>query len=165
MDRKVESTASTAAVREVSITSLINAPREEVWRAWTDAKLVAKWWGPHGFTVPMCKLDARPGGSILIHMRGPKDSAFDVVMPVTGTFQEVTVPARLVFRSRALSDALGQPQLETLNTVTFEEFSGRTRLTLHAAVVKAAPSAAAAIAGMEQGWRESLERLASLVTT
>ena len=73
-----------------------------------------------------------------------------------GMFHEVTAPERLVFTSSSLEDAAGNPQLETLNTITFDEYNGKTRLTLHAKVVKAAPAAAGAIAGMEQGWTQSL---------
>lgn len=164
MDQKVE-VRSNAALRDISITSLINAPREVVWRAWTEPKHVAKWWGSHGFTAPVCKLDVRPGGAILIHMRGPRGSPFDVETPMQGIFQEVSVPMRLVFGSSALFAAAGNTQVETLNTVTFEEYNGRTRLTLHAAVSCANAAATGAVAGMEQGWRESLERLAKLVST
>ncbi len=163
MDQKVE-VRSSAALRDISITSLINAPREAVWRAWTEPKHLAKWWGPHGFTAPVCKLDVRPGGAILIHMRGPRGSPFEGETPMQGIFQEVSVPMRLVFGGRAPFDAGGDTQLEALNTVTFEEYNGRTRLTLHAAVRCATPAATGAVAGMEQGWRESLERLAKLVS-
>jgi len=53
------------------ITRVVNASRSLVFKAWTDAKDVAQWWGPRGFTNPVCELDVRPGGAIRIHMRGP----------------------------------------------------------------------------------------------
>ncbi len=52
----------------------LNAPRELVWKAWTDAKHLAQWWGPKGFTNPVCEVDVRPVGGILIHMRAPSVS-------------------------------------------------------------------------------------------
>src|SRR5512133_1069200 len=55
----------------VTLTRTFDAPREVVWRAWTDPKLLAKWWGPRMFTTPRCEVDVRPGGAILIDMRGP----------------------------------------------------------------------------------------------
>ncbi len=54
--------------KTILITRVFNAPREIVWKAWTDPKQMAKWWGPHEFTNPVCKMDVRPGGEILIHM-------------------------------------------------------------------------------------------------
>jgi uncharacterized protein YndB with AHSA1/START domain len=148
---------------ELVITRIFGAPRELVFKAWTDPKHIAQWWGPHGFTNPLCEWDARPGGAILVHMRGPKGSVFDMVMPMKGMFHEVAAPGRLVFTSSALGDETGQPQLEVHNTVTFTEHNGKTRLTLHAKVVKSTPAAAGALAGMEQGWTESLERLAAVL--
>ena len=74
---------------------------------WTDAKHLAAWWGPHGWTNPRSKADARPGGKILIHMHAPDGTVY----PMTGTFREVVVPARLVF-----SD--GQPTKEVDGTKT-----------------------------------------------
>lgn len=148
-----------AGKADLVLTRIFDAPRELVWKAWTDARQVELWWGPHDFTNPLCEWDARPGGSILVRMRGPEGSQFDFVMPMKGKFHEVVAPERLVFTSSALEDAAGNPQLETLNTVTFTEYDGKTTLTLHAKVVKAAPAAAAAIAGMEQGWSQSLEKL------
>ena len=96
-------------------------------------------------------------------MHGPAGSPFDMVLPMKGMFHEVTAPGRMVFTSTAMEDAAGQAQLETLNTITFEDYNGKTKLTLHAKIVKATPGAANAIAGMEQGCSESLERLAALL--
>jgi uncharacterized protein YndB with AHSA1/START domain len=86
-----------------------------------------------------------------------------MVMPMKGRFLEVTALERLIFTSTALEDTAGNPQLETLNTITFEEYNGKTRLTLHAKIVKTAPAAAGAIAGMEQGWSQSLEKLTAFL--
>jgi uncharacterized protein YndB with AHSA1/START domain len=66
---------------DLVITRIFDAPRELVWKAWTDPKHVDQWWGPHGFTNPLCEWDARPGVKILVHMRGPKGSPFDFDMP------------------------------------------------------------------------------------
>lgn len=147
----------------VSITRIFSAPRALVWQAWTDPQLLAQWWGPHEFTAPLCELDVRPGGAILVHMRGPAGSPFDRIMPMKGTFREVRAPERLVFVSSAFHDEAGNPQLEVLNTVTLEDDAGRTRLTLHAVVIKSTPAVAGAIAGMKAGWTQSIEKLAAQV--
>lgn len=142
--------------REVIITRIIAAPRDLVFKAWTHPKHVAQWWGPKGFTNPVCELDVRPGGAILIHMRGPDG----VVYPMNGVFREIVEPERLVFTSSAFEDEEGNPQLEALNTITFAEHDGKTKLTVHAVVLKAGPGTEGALAGMEEGWNQSLDRLA-----
>jgi len=146
--------------REVAITRVFDAPRSLVFKMWTDPKHMAQWWGPHGFTNPVCKLDARPGGAILIHMRGPDG----IVYPMTGVFREIVEPERLVFTAVA-EDLQGNPLLEALTTVTFVEQGGKTKLTVHAKAIGLAPEAPQMLAGMEAGWTQSLERLAELVAS
>ncbi|MGZ3593758.1 MAG: SRPBCC domain-containing protein, partial [Syntrophales bacterium] len=84
--------------RVLVITRFFDAPRDIVFKAWTDEKLVAQWWGPNGFANPVCELDARPGGAIHIDMRGPDG----VVYPMKGIFHEIAEPERLVFTSSAI---------------------------------------------------------------
>ena len=140
---------------------IIDAPRELVFEAWTDPKHMAQWWGPKYFTNPVCELDARPGGAILIHMRGPDGAVY----PMTGEFIEVVPPERLVMISRAFDEKEGNFLLEDLTTVTFAEQEGKTKLIVQAVVTRAAPEAAGALAGMEEGWNQSLDRLAELLAT
>ncbi len=146
--------------KELALTRVFDAPRELVFKVWTDPKHVAQWWGPRGFTNPVCELDLRPGGAILIHMRSPDG----IVYPMTGVFQEVVPPERLVFTSAAL-DSDGNPMFEVLTTVTFAEEGGKTKQILRARVIKKTAQAAPYLAGMEQGWTQSLERLAAYVST
>ncbi len=155
-----EQTTDTAN-REVVISRVFDAPRDLVFEAWADPQRVAQWWGPHGFTAPLCQWDARPGKTILVHMHGPKGSPFDYDMPMGGVFHEVRAPERLVFITNAMADETGQPQLEVRNTATFDEYNGKTKITLQAVVLKSTPAVAGAIAGMEQGWTQSLEKLAA----
>ena len=68
--------------------------------------------------------------------------------------------APMVFTSGTFEDAEGNPQLEVFTTVTFAEHEGKTKLTLQAVVVKSAPEVAVALDGMEEGWSQSLDRLA-----
>ena len=160
MAPKVEP-ARESAERKLKITRVFDAPREVVFKAWTDPKLLAQWWGPKGFTNPVCELDVRPGGAIRVHMRGPDGTVY----PMGGKFHEIVEPERIVFTSTAHEDETGEPQLEVFNTVTFAEHNGKTTLTLHAVVVKSGPGTATALAGMEQGWTESLERLERFTST
>jgi len=158
-----EATSSSAAgqVRqELSLARIFGAPRGLVFKAWTDPKHMAQWWGPRGFTNPVCELDVRPGGLIRIDMRGPDATIY----PMKGVFHEIVEPERLVFTSTALEDEHCKPLLEILNTITFEDYNGLTKLPLHARLVtkdfKMTPQVAAAVSGLEQGWSESLYRLA-----
>jgi uncharacterized protein YndB with AHSA1/START domain len=146
------------ARREVILTRIFDAPPQLVWMAWTDPRHMAQWWGPKGFTNPVCELDVRQGGAIRIHMRAPNGA----VHPMTGNFEEVIPPERLVFTFVA-RDQDGNPLLEGRTTVTFEDVGGRTTLTVHARAVGVAPIAPQMLAGMEMGWTQSLERLAELV--
>src|SRR6266481_4347483 len=163
--RRRKKTMATGSIKtneekELVLTRVFDAPRELVFKVWTDPKHVAQWWGPRGFTNPVCELDLRPRGAILIHMRSPDG----IVYPMTGVFQEVVPPERLVFTSAAL-DSDGNPMFEVLTTVTFAEEGGKTKQILRARVIKKTAQAAPYLAGMEQGWTQSLERLAAYVST
>jgi uncharacterized protein YndB with AHSA1/START domain len=144
--------------RELVITRIFDAPRSLVFKMWTDPTHMAQWWGPRGFTNPVCDMDVRPGGAIRIVMRGPGG----VDYPMTGVFHEIVAPERLVLTT-AVDDADGNRVLEAHNTVTFAEHGGKTTLTVRARIVKATAAAAPMLAGMEAGWGQSLERLAALV--
>jgi uncharacterized protein YndB with AHSA1/START domain len=91
----------TNEAQELVLTRVFDAPRELVFKAWTDPQRVAQWWGPRCFTNPVCELDVRPAGAIRIHMRGPDGTVY----PMTGVYQ-VVEPERIVFTSAAL-DAEG----------------------------------------------------------
>lgn len=154
-------TNPTAVGTEVVLTRMFNAPRELVYRAWTDPELLARWWGPKDFTNPVCEVDARPGGKIRIDMTGPDGTAY----PMGGEFVEVDPPGRLVFTSSAFEDENGEPGLEDHNTVTFEAVEGsKTLVTLTAVVTVARPEFYEALSGMEEGWSQSFDRLDDLVS-
>jgi uncharacterized protein YndB with AHSA1/START domain len=141
--------------RALVLTRIFDAPRELVWRAWTDPKHLAQWWGPQGFTNPVCEIDLRPGGRLRIVMRAPDG----VEYPMIGVFREISPPARLVFTNIAV-DQVGKPILDGLTTVLFVEQDGKTKLTLQTRAAVLVDYAAAYLAGMEAGWTQSLERLA-----
>ena len=149
-----------AMVREISITRIFAAPRDLVWRAWTEAEQLARWFMPHGFTVPECRVDLRVGGSFRMTVRAPDGSE----SPTGGEFKEIDPPRRLVFTSTGFDGPDGVPMLEVLNTATFADLGDKTELTLHAVVTKASPEMAAPLAGMEEGWLQSLEKLDGLLT-
>ena len=141
---------------EFVITREFDAPRELVFRAWTDVKQLAQWWGPRGFTNPVCEWDVRPGGKIYDVMRAPNGSKF----PMGGKFVEIVPPEKLVFSCGAL-DEKGKLLFEFLHTAIFTERNGKTKLTLHSRVTMTTPEASRYIGGFETGMTLSLERLAN----
>jgi uncharacterized protein YndB with AHSA1/START domain len=143
------------AEQVLNISRTMKAARAIVFKAWTDQKQLAQWWGPRGFTNPVCELDARPGGAIHIEMRGPDGTRY----PMKGIVHEITWPERLVTISSAFEDEKGEPRLEVRNTVLFVGMGDRTKVMLTAAVIKATAAAAEAVEGMETGWNQSLDRL------
>lgn len=144
-------------IQESVVEHVCKARRELVFKAWTRPEYVAQWWGPHGFTNPVCEWDAQPSGKILIHMRAPDGTVY----PMTGEFREVVAPERLVFISTPLNSA-GEAMFEILNTVTLVEKGDTTLVTVHARVLHATSEAAVHLRGMEQGWSQALERLAGI---
>src|SRR5277367_5662630 len=140
--------------KEFVITREFDAPRELVFKVWTDPKRLAQWWGPRGFTNPVCEWDARPGREIYVVMRAPNGARY----PMGGEFREVTAPEKLVFTSGAL-DEKGEMLFEFLHTATFTEANGKTKLTLHSRVTKTTDEANKYIGGFEAGMTKSLEKL------
>jgi uncharacterized protein YndB with AHSA1/START domain len=144
---------------EVTLTRIFDAPRDMVWKAWTDPTMLARWWGPKGFTNPVCEADVRVGGKILIHMQAPDGT----VHPMTGTFDEIAEPECLVFRAVPV-DRNGVALLESLTTVTFHDLGDKTKVIVHASAAPLQPIGVDMLKGMDMGWSQSLERLAQLVT-
>jgi len=142
----------------VVFTRALDAPRSAVFKAWTDPEQLAQWWGPKSFTNPVCKADARPGGALYIVMRAPGGAEY----PMGGTFHEVVPPEKLVFTA-TVDDARGSRVLETHNTVTLTEQGGRTLIEVRVRVVKATVEATPMLAGMREGWSQTLDRLSQFV--
>jgi uncharacterized protein YndB with AHSA1/START domain len=147
-----------AAERELTITRILDAPRELVFKAWTEPEHLMRWWGPHCFTNPACEVDLRPGGKWRIVMRAPDGTEY----PCGGVYREIVPPERLVFTNNAF-DQQGTPLLEGLTTVTFLEVGDKTKLVLETRAVGLVSYAAQMLAGMEAGWTQSLEKLAEFV--
>jgi uncharacterized protein YndB with AHSA1/START domain len=143
------------AGQEFVITHEFAAPRELVCQAWTDPRHLAQWWGPRGFTNPVCQWDARAGQVIHVVMRAPNGAEY----PMGGEFREVVPPERLVFTSGAL-DEKGKLLFEFLHAVTLAEQKGKTLLTIRSRVTMTTPEAGKYIGGFEAGMTQSLVRLA-----
>ncbi len=158
MDTRATAALDTAD-REITATRIFDAPRELVWQAWTDPEHLARWWGPEGFSNPVCEVDLRPGGAIHIVMRAPDGAEH----PMRGIFREIAKPERLVFTAFPV-DPAGNPLLEQHTVISFADRGGKTELTVRASAVAVAPIAAQFLKGMDAGWTQSIDRLERLVT-
>lgn len=138
----------------VAITRVYDAPRERVFEAWTRAEHLAHWFGPKGFTTHSCEADARPGGIFRLCMRSPGGRDYWV----RGIFREVQRPERIVIACAA-DDDKGVERLQEVIDVRFETQGGATRLVLSATAEGRSPEAAAMLAGMQEGWSGTLDRL------
>jgi len=109
----------------LTVKRTVKAPREQVFRAWTDPSELARWFHPDpSFTTPVAEVDLRAGGSYRFAMQPPTGDAY----VVRGVYREVQPPDRLVFTWRW--DGTGDDDPETLVTVELRERSGGTEVVL-----------------------------------
>lgn len=148
---------------ELTITRHFEAPPSRVWNAWTEPAQVMRWWGPKGYTSPVCEIELRVGGKYLFCMRSPEGKDYYS----TGTYRRIDPLQALVFTdsfadekgSVVSASAYGMSEdlpLELVVTLRFEEQGGRTRLSLtHAGL-----PAGEVVELTRAGWNESLDKLA-----
>jgi len=142
--------------RQIVTTRVIAGPRDLVFKAWTEARHLARWFGPHGFTTTTRVFEFRPGGVWDFDMVGPDGTVY----PNYVEWQEIVAPERIRFRQ---GERAGDPDaFET--TVTFAEQAGGTEITLRALFnTKAQRDYVVEHYNAVEGGRETLERLAGYV--
>jgi uncharacterized protein YndB with AHSA1/START domain len=151
---------------ELVITRIFDAPRELVWKAWTESERVKRWWGPKGFTAPFCRINLRVGGTYLYCMQSPEGRDYWS----TGLYREIVPPDRIVCTDRFADEKgnvvpashygmSGDWPRELVVTVTFEEQEGRTKFTLRYTGFPAGEMRVLATAG----WNESFDKLAEFL--
>jgi uncharacterized protein YndB with AHSA1/START domain len=156
--------------RELVIKREFNAPREEVWKAWTDPEVAKRWWGPKDFTTPVSTIDLRVGGKYLYCMRGAGPDGVVRDYWGTGIYKEI-VPLEKIVCTDSFADEKGNVvpathygmsgdfPLELQITVTFEDVGRMTGLTLrHAGVPEGEMREMTAA-----GWNESFDKLAEIL--
>ncbi len=134
---------------ELVLKRAFDASRRLVFEAWSSPGHLQRWWGPAGFTLPVCEVDFRTGGAFHLVMRGPDGADY----PFTGRYDEVVPPERIVFTGNVHEGNTAR------TTVTFVESGGKTIVTVRQTYTVESP----ATRGAPQGWSESLERLAAAV--
>ena len=139
---------------EVTHTRVFDAPRELVFKVWTDPQHAGKWWGPRGFTTTTHSMEFKPGGAWRYCMHGPDGRDYENRI----TYLEIVEPERLVYKHGG-----GKEDLEPVNfqtTVTFEDVGGRTRVTMRAVFASAAAlKFVVETYGAVEGGRQHFERL------
>jgi uncharacterized protein YndB with AHSA1/START domain len=145
--------------RELVLTRIIDAPREKVFRAWTEPELLKQWFAPLPFTTPIAEVELRPGGANLIVMRDAQGND----MPNRGVYLEVVKNERLVF-TNAYTKAW-EPSEKPLMTaiLTFEDMDGKTRYTARVLHWTVADREAHEKMGFHQGWGQCTDQLEALV--
>ena len=151
------SDASTAD-REIVIERMVNAPRELVWRAWTEADQIAAWWGPNGFTTTIHEMDVTVGGVWRFMMHGPDGTDY----PNKIVYREIVKPERLVYDH---DDDKDPPSHKFQTTVTFAAQGRKTMVTLRALFANAEARAASVKFGAIEGGAQTLARLDQHVAT
>jgi uncharacterized protein YndB with AHSA1/START domain len=148
-----------SADRELVLTRLINAPREKVYRCWTEPQLMKQWFAPLPWTTPHVEVDVRPGGANVIVMRGPDGKD----LPNRGVYLEVVPNERLVFTDAYVK--AWEPSEKPFMTVilTFEDEGGKTRYTARARHWTVADKEAHEKMGFHQGWGICADQLEALV--
>lgn len=150
----------------LTIVRVFDAPREKVWKAWTDPEELKKWWGPKHFTSPFSKIDLRAGGKYLHCMRGPDGKDYWS----TGVYREIVPMERLVATDSFADEKgdvvpashygmAGDFPLELIVTVTFEKTGARTKM-----IVRHEGLPAGLVRELtETGWNESFDKLADRI--
>lgn len=143
------SVAVTRKPLELVLRRVFDAPRSLVFEAWSKPSHLVRWWGPKGFTLPVCELDFRTGGAFRLVMRAPDGAEY----PFEGRYDEVVPPERIAFTGLVHEGNTAR------TTVTFAEDQGKTTVTIRQTYTVESD----ATRGAAQGWSESLDRLAAIV--
>jgi uncharacterized protein YndB with AHSA1/START domain len=164
----VKKPAAHQAERPFIISRVFNAPLDLVWKSWTEAERLKKWWGPKGFIVHTSKVDFRLGGMFHYGMTAPDGSE----MWGRFLYREIDAPQRMVYVN-SFSDPEGgmsrhpghlEWPLQILSTVTFEEARGRTTVIVRWEALEATNLERSTfqdgMASMQQGWTGTFEQFA-----
>jgi uncharacterized protein YndB with AHSA1/START domain len=140
--------SETIAAREITITRVYDAPRELVWKAWTEPGRLARWWGKRGWNTPVSSItmDVRPGGAFRLTSVSEEDGS---EMRTEAVYREVVEPARLVFEH---DGAVATVSLTDLG-------DGRTEMRFHTTTRMSEATLRRAMAGMASAFDRLAEQL------
>jgi uncharacterized protein YndB with AHSA1/START domain len=154
--------APTLADRELVLTRLIDAPREALYRCWTESELLRQWFAPAPFSTPIAELDVRAGGSNFIVMQSPDGQE----IPNHGVYLEVVPNQKLVFTDAYVSAWAPSPNPFMTVILTFEDAgAGQTRYTARVRHFTVEGCQRHEQMGFHQGWGQCADQLAALAKT
>lgn len=142
-------------VWELKIDRLISAPRERVYKAWTDPEQMRQWFAPKPFELVVTKMDFRVGGRFEMAMKGPDGSRF----PFTGTYRVIEPGKKLEWTGEFAEGPVDQ----MTTTVTFADEGGKTRVAAHQRFFVMTETIKHATAGAKQGWGMTMDQLTAYV--
>ena len=142
---------------EILIEHVFDAPRELVWKAWTDPEHVAKWWGPQGMTTRVDELDLRPGGRWRYVMMAPDGSEY----PQKGVFREIVPPETIVTSAEFEVGAEGPHKV--ILTYRFDDLGDKTKLTMRSGMYL--PMSEQEQMGVIEGWNSNFDSLDDYLAT
>lgn len=157
------------AVKPFTLSRTFEAPRDVVWKAWTERERLLQWFGPKGFAMTTAKLDLRPGGNFHYCLRSPDGKE----MWGQFVYREISAPGRIVLVNSFSDEKSGLTRhpfsatwpLEMLSTTTLTEKDGKTKLTIEWSPLNPTDGERKTFDtshdGMKQGWTGTFDQLAA----
>lgn len=152
---------SPSSDRELTLVRVVDAPREKLYRAWTEPELLTKWFTPRPWTVSLAQTDVRAGGSTLIVMRSPQGEEY----PNRGVYLEVVPNQRLVLTDAYTEAWLPSEKPFMTALLTFDDLDGSTRYIARVRHWTVADREAHEQMGFHEGWAKATDQLAELVAS
>ena len=155
-------------VKEVVLERTYNTSPEVVWEAWTDPKMVRRWWGPNNVTIPECEVDLRVGGKFYGVMEAGEAMGQykGTKWPMLADYVVVEPNSRLSYKAKAWTE--GQKDETTIDQtteLTLTKEKDKTKIKIKAIIHKTGPKAGMAVEGMQYGFTEQLNKLNDFLTT
>ena len=153
---------------ELVLERVFDAPRELIWKVWTEPEMLKQWWGPKNVTIPECEVDLRVGGTFYIVMLAGEamGSYKGTTWPMRAEYTAVVLNSMLAYNAQAWTE--GQKEETTIDQTTeiiFTEENGKTTVKITATIHKAGPGAGMAVQGMQYGFTQQLDKLQNFLVT